>query len=45
MKFREEADYNPSYMFTKEDFIELEKEADNLFGKIKNYLKEKGYFN
>jgi uncharacterized protein (UPF0332 family) len=45
MKFREEADYNPSYMFTKEDYIELEKEADNLFCKIKNYLKEEDYFN
>jgi uncharacterized protein (UPF0332 family) len=45
MKFREEADYNPSYMFTKEDYIELEKEADNLFRKIKNYLKERDYFN
>jgi len=45
MKFREEADYNPSYVFTKEDFIDLEKEADNLFRKIKNYLKEKEYFN
>lgn len=27
------------------DYIELEKEADNLFRKIKDYLKEKEYFN
>ena len=44
MKFREEADYNPSYMFTKEDFKDLAKEADNLFLKIKAYLKDKYYF-
>jgi hypothetical protein len=44
MKFREEADYNPSYIFTKEDFKDLAIEADNLFLKIKGYLKEKDYF-
>jgi uncharacterized protein (UPF0332 family) len=45
MKFREEADYNPSYIFTKEDFKDLAVEADNLFLKIRAYLKDKGYFN
>ena len=44
MKFREEADYNPSYIFTKEDFKDLAIEADNLFLKIKAYLKDKDYF-
>jgi uncharacterized protein (UPF0332 family) len=43
MKFREEADYNPSYVFTKEDFNDLAKEADDLFLKIKAYLKEREY--
>ena len=44
MKFREEADYNPSYIFTKEDFKDLAIEADNLFLKIRLYLKDKDYF-
>jgi len=43
MKFREEADYNPSYVFTKEDFKDLAREAEELFFKIKAYLKEKNY--
>lgn len=43
MKYREEADYNPSYSFTNEDFVEFKKEAEELSEKIKVYLKEKGY--
>ena len=43
MKYREEADYNPSYIFTSEDFIELKTEAEALVNKIKGYLIEKGY--
>lgn len=43
MKYREEADYNPSYEFTKEDFIELKKETEELAGKIKAYLIKEGY--
>jgi len=43
MKYREEADYNPSYLFTKEDFTEFKKEATELAKKIKEYLKERGY--
>jgi len=43
MKYREEADYNPSYIFTKEDFIDFQKEAQELSNKIKLYLKETGY--
>jgi hypothetical protein len=44
MKFREEADYNPSYVFTEGDFKELAIEADNLFLKIRAYLKDNDYF-
>jgi uncharacterized protein (UPF0332 family) len=43
MKYREEADYNPSYTFTKEDFIEFKKEAEDLSSKIKDYLNKIGY--
>ena len=43
MKYREEADYNPSYTFTTGDYIAFRKEAEALSGKIHGYLKEKGY--
>lgn len=43
MKFREEADYNPSYSFTPEDFTEFKSEAAGVIQKITNYLKKKGY--
>lgn len=43
MKYREEADYNPSYVFTSEDFIEFKKEAELLMQKINAVLKENGY--
>jgi hypothetical protein len=43
MKYREEADYNPSYIFTKEDFVELKKEVDALSHKIESYLKAQDY--
>lgn len=43
MKYREEADYNPVYFFTKEDFTEFEDETLVLADKIKRYLDEKGY--
>lgn len=43
MKYREEADYNPSYVFTKEDFVEFRKEADELANRISLFLEEKGY--
>jgi hypothetical protein len=43
IKYREEADYNPSYIFTNEDFIEFKKEAEELNEDIKIYLKKKGY--
>jgi uncharacterized protein len=43
MKYRQEADYNPSYMFTPEDFIEFRKEAEMLMQKITSRLKQEGY--
>ena len=43
MKFREEADYNPSYTFVPEDFTEFKSEAEGVIQKITNYLKNKGY--
>jgi uncharacterized protein (UPF0332 family) len=43
MKYREEADYNPSYTFTCEDFIEFKQESDRLIQKIMVYLKANGY--
>lgn len=43
MKYREEADYNPSYMFTKEDFVEFKNDVEQLSNKIADYLKEMGY--
>jgi uncharacterized protein (UPF0332 family) len=39
MKFREEADYNPISMFTKEDFVLFKKEAEIFAALIKSLLK------
>jgi len=38
MKFREEADYNPVSMFSKEDYVEYRKEAMILADAIRNHL-------
>jgi len=43
MKYREEADYNPSYAFTSEDYVDFRQEADRLSCLIEAYLQEKGY--
>lgn len=43
MKYREEADYNPSYVFTREDFLEFKGEAEDLARKIRDYVREKRY--
>ena len=43
MKFREEADYNPSYSFASEDFLEFRNEAQGLIQKITTYLRNKDY--
>jgi uncharacterized protein (UPF0332 family) len=39
MKFREEADYNPVSMFSKEDYIEYKKEAMTLADTIRKHLE------
>lgn len=43
MKYREEADYNPSYIFTAEDFNTFKNDAEVLVRKITAYLIKKGY--
>ena len=43
MKYREEADYNPSYVFDKDDFADFKIEAEALSRKIKSYLKDNRY--
>ncbi len=39
MKFREEADYNPSFQFTEGDYRRFREEAGILLGKINEYLR------
>ena len=43
MKYREEADYNPSYTFTREDFTEFKNDADGLIQKITTHPKGINY--
>lgn len=43
MKYREEADYNPSYIFLQEDFHELKEDVQALMAKIQAYLKTQGF--
>jgi len=38
-----EFENNPAYTFTKEDFIDLKREAESLAHKIQGHLKIKGY--
>jgi len=40
MKFREEADYNPVTMFTKEDYLAYRKEADTLSATFQEHLSK-----
>jgi hypothetical protein len=42
MKFREEADYNPISMFSKEDFVLFKRDAEILAALIKSHLKKVG---
>ena len=42
MKYREEADYNPSYIFTKDDYARFKVEADSLFELIIEHLRIEG---
>jgi len=43
MKYRGEADYNPSYVFTKKDYIDFKKESDLLKRQITEYLQKEGF--
>ncbi|MDA2935415.1 HEPN domain-containing protein [Acidobacteria bacterium AH-259-D05] len=43
MKFRQEADYNPSYIFTPADYQDLKKEGEGLCDHIRQYLQERRY--
>lgn len=43
MKYRQEADYNPFYMFTAEDYFEFKEEVVVMIQKITIWLEEEGY--
>ncbi len=43
MKFRGEADYNPSYVFTAEDYEGLRRETEELADRARSFLKQEGY--
>lgn len=42
MKLREEADYNPAYFFTSEDFLQFRQEAESFCARIRDYLGKTG---
>jgi len=43
MKYREEADYNPSYLFTVEDARKLRDETAALASRIAGIIRQSGY--
>ncbi len=43
MKYREEADYNPSYVFVEQDYLEIREESKRLAQKIQQHLTDRGY--
>lgn len=43
MKYREEADYNASYVFEESDYLEFKAETEKFYKKILRHLKQKGY--
>jgi hypothetical protein len=43
MKYREEADYNPSHVFTAEDARKLRQETHELAVRIADLIRESGY--
>ena len=45
MKYRQEADYNPSYTFTLEDYVEFKKEAEMVMQRITSRLEKESYLN
>ncbi len=40
MKYREEADYNPSYVFTNDDYVAFREEAVLLHSAVMTFLKK-----
>ncbi len=42
-KYRQEADYAPTYVFTRSDYLEFSREAEQLLTKIENHIKAEGY--
>lgn len=40
MKYRGEANYNPSYIFTKKDYEEFKNEATEIYTTIKEFLEK-----
>lgn len=40
MKYRGEADYNPSYVFTKDDYTDFKKEAEVLHSQVIEFLQK-----
>jgi uncharacterized protein (UPF0332 family) len=43
MKYREEADYNPSYVFAQDEYLHLRTEVDALMGLIRGFLQAQGF--
>ena len=43
MKYREEADYNPSYSFAPQDYLSMRQEAEALVAQLKEHLRREGY--
>jgi hypothetical protein len=43
MKYRQEADYNPVYVFSQNDYVEMKRDAETLARKISDFLKAAGY--
>ena len=43
MKYQEEADYEPAYVFTQEDVRRMREEVDALSGKILGLIREAGF--
>ncbi len=43
MKYRSEADYSASYVFTMEDYINFKNDAKQVYDNILDHLKKEGY--
>ncbi len=43
-KYRQEADYAPTYVFTPADYQGFGREAEQLLSEIENLIKTEGYF-